>query len=451
MLAFLGILASVALVLGLVLLTKHMDTIQQDRDWKLVSSQIDVSFESSLLNVASVAKSDDAIRQLDHVRDASWGDRTFPEPASSRVWVYTIGFDDSIISGLHGAGLGRLGDFAFERDLPRWITGFRHDRWSGGSSKGATQEAQPVRTLLWSGARLYLLIGVSFAPTTSSLRLTHPKPPLLFLVIPMDVYLQGNLAGATFYHFSTVANLPHRKISGVPLEDAAGQVVASIEWTPATPGGELRRLLMAPLLLLVAAFAGLVYYTYCRGVVAARELVASEARAHYLAHHDELTKLANRRHFIAELERAVTSATANSLPIFVLLLDLNGFKLVNDTHGHQCGDELIREVGRRLRDICPVDDLCARLGGDEFIMLARGCNEAEVIRLANSVVKSVSEPVQLSTATVTVGGSIGISMFRGTGSGEKLIREADLALYRVKTRRAASPACFYHDSILEQI
>ncbi len=451
MLALLGILASVALVFGLVLLTRHMDTMEQERDFRLVSSQLKTSLDSSLLSIASVAKSDEAIRHLDHARDTEWGNQAFPEPASSQVWVYTVSFDDSIISGLHGAGPQRLSSFAFEQSLPKWVASFRHDRWGEASSTTVAQEERPVRTLLWSRSRLYLLIATAFSPNTPGLRLIHPRPPLLMLIIPMDIYLQSNLAGADFYNFRIALSSPRGAVAGAPLSDAAGHIVASVEWDPATPGRELRRLLLAPLLLLVGAFAALVHYTYRRGTVAARELVASEARAHYLAFHDELTELANRRHFIAELERAVASASGGHPPLSVLLVDLDRFKVVNDTYGHQCGDELIRVVGRRLRNICTVSDLCARLGGDEFVILTRGRSKAEAIGLAELIVESLSEPVQLSAATITVGGSVGISMFRGTGNGERLMREADLALYRVKARRSKSAACFFHDNFLEQV
>ncbi len=451
MLAFLGIVASAALVFGLVLITRHMDTMQQDRDLRLVSSQLTVSLESSLLSVASVATSDEAILRLDHVQDPGWGDRTFPEPASSQVWVYTIAFDDSIISGLHAADPRKSGPFAFEHDLPRWIAAFRHDRWSSTPLLAAMQKGHPVRTLLWSGARLYLLIGIPFSPSTPALRLKHPWPPLLILVMPMDVYLRTTLAGAAVYDFKIVPGRSRDVAAGVPLSDAAGHTLANLQWSPATPGAELRRLLLAPLLLLVAAFAALVHHTYRRGITAARELMASEARAHYLAFHDELTKLANRRYFIAELERAVASAAGSNVPLSVLLIDLDRFKLVNDSYGHDCGDELIREVGRRLGYICPIGDLCARLGGDEFIILARGRSEAEAVELANVVMKSLSEPVQLSAATVTVGASVGISMFHGTGSGERLVREADLALYRVKARRSGGAPCLFHESFFERV
>ena len=141
----------------------------------------------------------------------------------------------------------------------------------------------------------------------------------------------------------------------------------------------------------------------------------------------------------------------SQVPLSLLLIDLDRFKLVNDSYGHQTGDELIREVGRRLSDICPIGDLCARLGGDEFIILVHGCSEARAIDFADLVVRSLSEPVQLTAATVTVGGSVGISVFRGTGSGERLIREADLALYRVKAGRSGSAACVFHEAFLEQV
>ena len=181
-------------------------------------------------------------------------------------------------------------------------------------------------------------------------------------------------------------------------------------------------------------------------MLAAQKLVESEARAHHLAFHDELSQLANRRHFLMQLEAAVASAGRGQSALSVLLIDLDRFKVVNDTYGHHSGDELIRQVGYRLKQVCPGRELCARLGGDEFVILSNGCGEKDAMALVQQIVGVLSEPFDLSTACVRIGGSVGVSVSRGQKTSEKLIQEADASLYRVKALRNGGGAALFAES-----
>ncbi|MFI1988791.1 putative bifunctional diguanylate cyclase/phosphodiesterase [Actinoplanes sp. NPDC020271] len=147
-----------------------------------------------------------------------------------------------------------------------------------------------------------------------------------------------------------------------------------------------------------------------------------------LAMHDELTGLANRRGF----ERRLTTALAAGSP-YVLLLDLNGFKAVNDRFGHAVGDELLVVIAHRIADTLPDSALVARMGGDEFAILLPGCDQDRCDELADRLHTTIRFPVHAGGHDLLVGASIGI-----TGSDElhvdqdEMLRRADVAMYAAK-------------------
>ncbi|MCW2606320.1 MAG: diguanylate cyclase [Frankiales bacterium] len=159
-----------------------------------------------------------------------------------------------------------------------------------------------------------------------------------------------------------------------------------------------------------------------------RTLLEEELRT--AAHTDPLTGLANRALFTERLERACASGGAT-----VLLLDLDGFKSVNDTAGHAAGDRVLVEVARRTVGVCRADDLVARLGGDEFVVLLEGEDDdpqeaAEA--LAGRLVAALAAPVPLGVGTVSLGASVGVARLEGPGSADDLLRDADVAMYAAK-------------------
>jgi diguanylate cyclase (GGDEF)-like protein len=154
----------------------------------------------------------------------------------------------------------------------------------------------------------------------------------------------------------------------------------------------------------------------------------------YLATHDALTGLGNRRMFIERLEKACACALDRHVRTFALLmLDLDGFKEVNDDHGHASGDAVLRETANRLSLQMRPGDVVARLGGDEFavLMLESGVREAAV--KAERLIETVSRPIRLQDTWVSVGASVGVATFPRDGhTSLDMMRNADLALYRAK-------------------
>ncbi|WP_420145610.1 putative bifunctional diguanylate cyclase/phosphodiesterase [Sphingobium sp.] len=153
-----------------------------------------------------------------------------------------------------------------------------------------------------------------------------------------------------------------------------------------------------------------------------------------LARFDPLTGLPNRSHLREVLEQALADAEGRTNGCAFLMIDLDRFKSVNDTLGHQIGDKLLSQVARRLRQICDAGAFCGRIGGDEFaVVLSVVVDGASVPRLATAIIRALSASYQVDQHVLHVGASVGsaISPMDGRDS-EALIRSADLALYRAK-------------------
>lgn len=155
----------------------------------------------------------------------------------------------------------------------------------------------------------------------------------------------------------------------------------------------------------------------------------------YAAHHDTLTGLGNRTLFNSKLEEALHKAVTAGTHADLLLLDLDKFKPVNDTYGHDAGDELLKMVADRLRDCVRSSDLIARLGGDEFgiILSGTGPSNERTAEIADRLVRKLQAPFPVFDHLISIGVSVGISPISGEiQDASAIIKRADLALYAVK-------------------
>jgi diguanylate cyclase (GGDEF)-like protein/PAS domain S-box-containing protein len=160
----------------------------------------------------------------------------------------------------------------------------------------------------------------------------------------------------------------------------------------------------------------------------------AEARLNHLALHDQLTDLPNRRLFIELASKQVSLARRNGVQFAIHALDLDGFKLVNDMHGHEGGDALLAEVSRRLKDCLRNEDVVARFGGDEFAILETGTRQpADAMVVADRILEAIRAPIALRNTEVVISGSIGVAVFPDDGGTiDELLRNADTAMYRAK-------------------
>lgn len=170
----------------------------------------------------------------------------------------------------------------------------------------------------------------------------------------------------------------------------------------------------------------------------------AEARIHHLATRDPLTGLPNRTTFRDRLEHHIQIALRQNTALGVMFIDLDGFKPINDTLGHDIGDEVLVRVAERLKATVRSSDTPARLGGDEFaIVLPELSTEAEVMQVAAKLIAALSEPIAAKGHTVQLSASIGGALFPDHGRlGDELLRNADLAMYHAK-QNGRRRACIY--------
>jgi len=174
-----------------------------------------------------------------------------------------------------------------------------------------------------------------------------------------------------------------------------------------------------------------------------RELLRNQQRLHHIAHHDSLTGLPNRLRLITYLKELLASCEAG--PGFtVMLLDLDDFKIINDSLGHHVGDQLLVAVAKRLKGCIEHTDMVARLGGDEFVLVRRGVLDSRsVLASARQIAALVGQSVSIGEHTVSTSVSIGITECPGHGTDlETVMRNADLAMYAAKGRARGSVRLF---------
>jgi diguanylate cyclase (GGDEF)-like protein/PAS domain S-box-containing protein len=189
-----------------------------------------------------------------------------------------------------------------------------------------------------------------------------------------------------------------------------------------------------------------------RDVTARREL---EDRLSFQAFHDSLTGMANRQLFNDRLEHALIRRTGTPLPLVVLFCDLDDFKAINDSCGHGAGDQVLVEVGARLRSVIRAGDTAARLGGDEFAVLIDAADMEMARVLAEQFRRSLTAPILIGDQAITVRASIGLAEATpGELSAEQLLRNADVAMYLAKDGGGSGIAAYeprMHSDALERL
>jgi diguanylate cyclase (GGDEF)-like protein len=189
----------------------------------------------------------------------------------------------------------------------------------------------------------------------------------------------------------------------------------------------------------------------------------AEQEAHWLARHDPLTGLPNRRCFLEDF-RSLTGKLSSQQGCALLLIDLDRFKPINDLFGHRLGDEVLRVVAKRLRELVGDHGIVARLGGGEFgILLRYAKGDDRLVRLARRLVHDVARPIPLAALSVEVGVSLGAAIVDPEKSGTKrggttrrnrratvetALRQADMALYRAKLEGRGGYR--FHDSEMDE-
>ncbi|MGV8854413.1 MAG: putative bifunctional diguanylate cyclase/phosphodiesterase [Devosia sp.] len=281
-----------------------------------------------------------------------------------------------------------------------------------------------------------IVAAMAVVPDSRALRQQPGTEPILVAVQFLDERAAEQIDREYLFddgRFSLVADSdPDRVV--FPILNANGRITAFFEWNRNRPGYLILRQ-TGPVLLGAFLIAFLLIFLLLNQLRrSAAALESGRLLALYQANHDALTGLNNRMSFDAQLAEAVRDGGNNRAHLALFMLDLDRFKQVNDTFGHQAGDELICAVGDRLRAIFGPQTMIARLGGDEFAILdVSSHHPVDVMAISARVIESIGHPFALNRFKAHVGASIGIVVARGPQADPgELVRKADIALYEAK-------------------
>ncbi|HEX3845871.1 MAG TPA: EAL domain-containing protein [Steroidobacteraceae bacterium] len=167
-----------------------------------------------------------------------------------------------------------------------------------------------------------------------------------------------------------------------------------------------------------------------------QQLIDNQTRLDRMAHHDQLTGLPNRHYLTSFLPQAIAEARAANTMLGVVFLDLDRFKHVNDTRGHETGDKLLQEVAKRLRQVVRESDVVIRMGGDEFVVVFQSVKSYdEVTQGSARIIEILNQPIVIDDQPLQTTGSVGVSMFPRDGTDMvELLKHSDTAMYQAKDR-----------------
>ena len=270
----------------------------------------------------------------------------------------------------------------------------------------------------------------------ASFRLLFENNPVPMFVLARDTlgFLAANDAAISHYGYS------REEMRALTLRDIqAGEAVEIIDANGVESGAITRKhCTRSGRSIEVVMFSRFLDYggkpAVLISIVDITERKQAEARIAHMAHHDSLTSLPNRVLFRLRMKDALAQRGDAGFMFGTLCLDLDNFKLVNDTLGHPIGDRLLQAVAERIEGVIRKGDTASRLGGDEFAILARNVKSPEeLVGLAQRLIKVVSQPYQIEGLAVSIGTSVGIAVAPNDGEdADRLLRNADMALYRAK-------------------
>jgi diguanylate cyclase (GGDEF)-like protein len=292
-----------------------------------------------------------------------------------------------------------------------------------------------------------VLLTVSLVRPDLKAKTRGPRAPLLVTGIPVASSVVSSFSDRFLLHDAHIEVVTRDHVKTHNAQSILGRAADGrrivLRWTPRKPGEELLRS-ATPMLgaaILAAAIGSFLLFRVTRR--AAKKLLLSEAEAKHLSLHDPLTGLANRTLFTDRLVHAHALLRRKPGYLGVLCIDLDRFKEVNDSYGHDAGDQLIREVARRLKDICRETDTICRLGGDEFAIIQPDTTPSGSATLAQRIVDGLSGEVDLSIGRAELSCSVGVAVVSDADQGQaELLRQADVALYRA-TEAGRGRYCFF--------
>lgn len=439
-----GLIASVAAgvillaVVALTIATRHADIRERQYEQTLVGNGLRQRAKELQTALNPYVIWDEAVIKLDNRFDHAWASQNIGASLSGSLGFKAVFVLDADGAPIYGHVDGRdVGPRAYDRyafQTARLVADVRRIE-ADPRRVAALRTVHRSRVEVIGGEPVF--VTVSLVRPDLKARTRGSRAPLLVTGAPVansvvkafsDRFLLQNahIAIVTQAQFQTDG-------AQAPLSRIADGRRVVLRWTPRKPGEELLRS-AAPMLgvaLAAAVLGAVLLFRVTRR--AAKKLLLSEAEAKHLSLHDPLTGLANRSLFTDRLAHAHAILRRKSGHLGVLCIDLDRFKEVNDTYGHDAGDQLIREVARRLKTICRETDTICRLGGDEFAIIQPDTTPAGAAALAQRIVEGLSGEVDLTIGRAELSCSVGVAVIADAEQGQaELLRQADVALYRAK-------------------
>jgi diguanylate cyclase (GGDEF)-like protein len=442
--------------LALVWAVRQSDELSIERQERMTERSIRTFVGELAKQQEMVAVWNDTVRQVNAIPldkkwlDANiggWLNRTFGQDQ-----VFILNPHDEPVDATIGGVSVSPSEFEKARpDLESFIAGLRGDPHSAhrGHSARPVDEAYLTSGRAVHDAHLLNLLGrpaavsaMKIVPENGELEQAPGTEFLLISVRFLDGSFVHQLSEQNLIEglrFSQSRGKQTEEVS-VPLRSDEGNLIGYFIWRPELPGTTILRVIgpsIAAVCVLMIAVMTLLARSLRRSMSKLRhavaELRASEAQAYHLAYHDVLTGLPNRALFESRLDRVFLTAKVHD-SLAVLMLDLDRFKHVNDTLGHQAGDCVVREFGQRLSALLRSSDAVARLGGDEFAVVLTDISDKEDVEaICLRILESVRQPFDIDGRQAFVGVSIGVALAPKAGMERiDLMRKADIALYQAK-------------------
>ncbi len=435
-----GMAAGMILLAGfaLTVATRHADARERQYEQTLVGNGLRQRAQEVQTALNPYVIWDEAIIKLDNQFDQAWASQNIGASlggAPGYKVVYVLGADDTPIYGhLNGQDVAPDTYARYAGPTAPLVRAIRE-------IEANPKKVAALRAVHKSRVELIgnepVLITVSLVRPDLKAKTLGPRGPLLVTGIPVANSVVKAFADRFLLHQTHIAIVQPEQLGTKGAQAVLGRAADGrrivLRWTPRQPGEELLKS-ATPLLaaaVIAAALGSFLLFRITRR--AAKKLLLSEAEAKHLSLHDPLTGLANRTLFTDRLIHAHALLRRKPGYLSVLCIDLDRFKEVNDSYGHDAGDQLIREVARRLKAICRDTDTICRLGGDEFAIIQPDTNPSGAATLAQRVVDGLSGEVDLSIGRALLSCSVGVSVVSDADQGQaELLRQADVALYRAK-------------------
>ena len=285
--------------------------------------------------------------------------------------------------------------------------------------------------IISDGNRPVFAVAMEITPSLSK-DLLSPKPRLLVSVTDLTPAVLSDIGRSVLIDDLTYGTKLASSFDIFPIRSDDGKAMGTLAWTGKRPGDKLKTDLLPPIAIILLATMALIAGLFQRLLGSTRELAKREVEAQYLANHDVLTGLPNRRRLAARLEELRLENAGAGRSVSVACIDLDRFKDINDTLGHQAGDELIKAVARRIESRMLPGDMVARLGGDELAVLRLYQHADEGERLSDMVIGSFANPFPVLGHEIETKASLGITSATLDRPFDDVMREADIALYEAK-------------------